>query len=104
MPEPVPAAPVMPEAVPAAPVMPEAVPVAPVEASAPVIYGGASPVVNDINLNQDQPHQIYGGADPLENTQPIPAVQTIQAVQPVAPVPNPVMAAPDVAPAAPVQQ
>ena len=59
----------------------------------------------EINITQDTSnHQIYGGADPLENTQPIPAVQTIQAVQPVAPVPNPVMAAPDVAPAAPVQQ
>ncbi len=35
------------------------------------IYGGASPVVPDLNLQQDKPHQIYGGADPLENTQPL---------------------------------
>ena len=37
----------------------------------PVIYGGASPIVPDININEQQ-HQIYGGANPLENTQSIP--------------------------------
>ena len=62
-----------------------------------VIYGGVSPVVPDLNVNQES-HQIYGGADPLANTQTIPTiasneVQTepvnevpvIQQVAPVAP-------------------
>ena len=39
-----------------------------------VIYGGASPEA-PANFNiDDGPHQIYGGADPLENTQPIPSI------------------------------
>ena len=37
----------------------------------PVIYGGANPIVPEINIQQPQ-HQIYGGANPLENTQSIP--------------------------------
>ena len=37
----------------------------------PVIYGGASPIVNNIDFHQES-HQIYGGANPLENTQSIP--------------------------------
>ena len=54
----------------------------------PVIYGGASPVVSDINVNQEEKHQIYGGADPLQNTQTIPTV----AAAPAAPqVTEPVM-------------
>ena len=60
------------------PVMPEAAPVdaavPATEEPAPVIYGGASPVVDNINVNQDTNHQIYGGADPLENTQTMPEV------------------------------
>ena len=79
-PEVVPAAPVVeavtPEVVPAAPVV--ETPVAqstPVE-PAPVIYGGASPVVQDLNLQQNPTHQIYGGANPLENTQSIPIMGT----------------------------
>ena len=57
------------------PVVVEALPVAEVAPTTePVIYGGASPAVsNDLNLNE-QPHQIYGGADPMENTQTIPPV------------------------------
>ena len=82
MPE-MPAAPVevAPVAMPEMPAAP--VEVAPVEATpAPVIYGGANPVV-DVNFNQGPSnHQIYGGADPLENTQTIPTVEP----QPVVPV------------------
>ena len=67
----------------------------PVSSSEPVIYGGASPIVSDINFNQNTDHQIYGGADPLENTQPVPQVAAVPEVAPVAP------AAPEVAPVAP---
>lgn len=38
----------------------------------PVIYGGASPVVSNLNLGQNTSHEIYGGANPLENTQSMP--------------------------------
>ena len=45
----------------------------PIEAapSGPVIYGGANPAVTDLNVSREN-HQIYGGADPLQNTQSIP--------------------------------
>ena len=43
----------------------------------PVIYGGASPAVGNVNITNNQPHQIYGGADPMENTQPIPSVSQV---------------------------
>ena len=94
MPEPVAVAPVevapaMPEPVAVtpvevAPVMPEVAPVevAPVVEPAPTIYGGVSPSV-EVNFEQPQNHQIYGGADPLENTQSIPAVQPQQPVEAV---------------------
>ncbi len=42
----------------------------------PVIYGGASPIVPNINVAQEESHQIYGGANPLENTQTIPTINT----------------------------
>ena len=63
-----------PEVAPVTPtVAPE--PVAPVAEQAaqqgPVIYGGANPIVPEINIQEPQ-HQIYGGANPLENTQSIP--------------------------------
>ena len=89
-----PIAPAVTEVVPVAPVAEvaaiapasvESTPVAPVavEQPQPVIYGGASPVVPaNINLNE-QSHQIYGGANPLENTQPIPTVVSTPVVQPV---------------------
>jgi len=77
--------------------MPEAV--APVEASPvpendvpvqeavqPTIYGGASPVVPEINVD-NQTHQIYGGANPLENTQAIPSVSPEVEVPNVVPTP-----------------
>ena len=91
--------------------MPEVAPVAPVDvqpatpeipslATEPLIYGGASPVVGDINVAPVENHQIYGGADPLQNTQTIPGLQA-PAVAPVSPV-EPVMqtpAMPEVVPA-----
>lgn len=59
----------------------------------PVIYGGANPTatVGNVMVNDNQSHQIYGGADPLENTQPVPQVAPVQPVAPVAP---PVMESP----------
>lgn len=70
-----------------------------------VIYGGVSPVVPDLNVNQES-HQIYGGADPLANTQTIPTiasneVQTepvneVPVIQQVAPVAPEVQAVPDI--------
>lgn len=50
--------------------MPSVTPVEP-QQQGPVIYGGANPIVPEINIQQPQ-HQIYGGANPLENTQSIP--------------------------------
>ena len=38
------------------------------------IYGGVSPVVPNVASDINQPHQIYGGANPLENTQSVPIV------------------------------
>lgn len=116
-PAPVEVAPVAPVAptpapAPAAPVAPAPVPT-PVEAAQTTVYGGENPAIPQINVNNNEPRQIYGGADPLENTQPIPqtpaapvqaapAVPSIQSqpVQPAAPV------IPNIAPATPqpVQQ
>ena len=53
----------------------------------PVIYGGASPIVPDININEQQ-HQIYGGANPLENTQSIP-ISNLTGQQTVVQTPSP---------------
>ena len=47
-----------------------------VHAPQPVIYGGASPIVSDLDLGQNSQHQIYGGANPLENTQSMPIMST----------------------------
>ena len=49
---------------------------------APVIYGGANPSVGNIDFNQNASHQIYGGANPLDNTQPI-SIGEVPNVQPV---------------------
>lgn len=38
---------------------------------APSIYGGASPSITNIENSQNENHQIYGGANPTENTQVI---------------------------------
>ena len=84
--------------------MPE-VAVAPVEAApvvepTPAIYGGVSPTV-EVSFDQPQSHQIYGGADPLENTQTIPTVQP-QPVEVAPVVTEPVMVQPvEAAPVAP---
>ena len=70
----------------------------------PVIYGGANPNVTDLNLNSE-PHQIYGGADPMANTQTIPTIPVATNPEPVVPSepviqsvasinPQPVQAAP----------
>ena len=50
---------------------------------APSIYGGVSQIIPDINIENDNNHQIYGGANPLENTQSIPTVQPSVNVAPV---------------------
>ena len=65
--------------------------VAPVEEK-PAIYGGVSEIIPNIDLNQKSDHQIYGGADPLENT------QTLSVVSPSAPAvePTPVVTIPTV--------
>lgn len=68
--------------------------VVPEPAVQPVIYGGANPTVSSINVNQDTNHQIYGGADPLQNTQPIPTVAPVEPV--VVQNPEPVMVTPEV--------
>jgi len=64
----------------------------------PVIYGGSSPAVADINVNPE-PHQIYGGADPLQNTQTIPTITPVAPAEPQ--VVEPVMVTPEVQPVAP---
>lgn len=70
---------------------PEVVPVAPTNpvinvANEPVvapttektsIYGGVSQIIPSIDLNQKSNHQIYGGADPLENTQTLPVTPNV---------------------------
>ena len=110
-PAPAPVAP-QPAAPQPAPVQPEVAPVAPApvapQPAQPAVYGGANPTIPQINIDNNEPKQIYGGADPLENTQPIPqspapvvpAIQTDPVAQaPAAPqVPN--IAAAPVQPAA----
>lgn len=47
----------------------------------PVIYGGANPVVSDVNIEPAVSNpQIYGGADPLTNTQSVPIVDTLDSL------------------------
>ena len=92
-----------------APVAPA--PVMPAPTPAPTVYGGENPSVPQINVNNEEPRQIYGGADPLENTQPIPQAPVVPEVTPtpapVAPAPTPAPApaapvVPNIAPATPV--
>ena len=54
----------------------------------PVIYGGANPIVPEINISEPQ-HQIYGGANPLENTQSIPISNLVGSQQSVVQTPTP---------------
>lgn len=42
--------------------------------SSPAIYGGVSQIIPDMNLSDNNTHQIYGGANPLENTQTVPVI------------------------------
>jgi nicotinate-nucleotide--dimethylbenzimidazole phosphoribosyltransferase len=60
------------------------------QAQAPVsIYGGVSPIVPEINAAQPEQHQIYGGADPMENTRSMPVVnQPVMAAAPATPIPE----------------
>ena len=103
------AAPVMPAPVEASPMMApqmEAAPAAiPQLEAGPVIYGGASPTVAPVSVAPET-HQIYGGADPLQNTQTIPKIVTsAEAVtSPIAPptVAQPAMTVPQVSGVAPV--
>lgn len=76
--------------VPQAPVQEEIKPVINTEPVQPVsIYGGVSPTI-DIKKENLQPEKavIYGGADPLENTAPIPTVAH-PAYSTVVPTPQP---------------
>lgn len=72
----------------------------------PAVYGGASPEVTNV-VAEEAPKEIYGGANPLENTAPIPTAEVAAAapaVEPVAPVVEPAapaVEAPAVEPAAP---
>ena len=52
------------------------------EVAQPTVYGGASPEIKNY-AEPERPREIYGGANPLENTAPIPTV----AVNTVAPAP-----------------
>ncbi len=97
-----PAAPVVeaPAVAPVAPVV-EAPAVESLDDAQPVVYGGASPEVKDVVV-EEQPREIYGGANPLENTAPIPTAEVNAAAPVVSPAPEaaPVVEAPE-APAAP---
>ena len=93
--EPVPVAPVV---EPVAPVV-EPTPVAPAQ-PAPTVYGGVSPEVGNVTI-EEKPREIYGGANPLENTAPIPTAEVNNAVQAAAPVVEPTPVAPVVAPVQP---
>ena len=71
----------------------------------PVIYGGASPIVPEINIEEPK-HQIYGGANPLENTQSIPISNLVNGEQQVVQTPTaePAMVTPEQTPTvAPVE-
>ena len=65
--------------------------------SQPTVYGGVSPEVLKPEVLEEKPREIYGGANPLENTSPIPNIN-VSTVAPVAPV----VETPAVAPVAPV--
>lgn len=83
----------------------------PVEQANNGAYGGASPTVGDVNVSNPAPAggQIYGGANPLENTQSIPISNIVgpnasQAPE-AAPQPaEPTMITPQPEPVQPTQQ
>lgn len=68
---------------------------------APTVYGGATPE-STVNLEslEEKPREIYGGANPLENTAPIPSNSVKEAYQGAMSVEKPVEVEPVVAPAA----
>ena len=47
-----------------------------------------SPIVPDINFGSNNHHEIYGGANPLENTQSVPIVNNSVPITPVQPEVN----------------
>ena len=71
-------------------------------AAEPVVYGGVSPEVLKPEVLEEKPREIYGGANPLENTAPIPPVTepAVEApvVEPAVPEPVVETPAPAVAP------
>ncbi len=93
--------PVVEAPVPAAPVVEAPTPaVETLEPAQPTVYGGVSPEVKNVTI-EEKPREIYGGANPLENTAPIPtaavntAIQTPAAVYETPVVPSaPVVEAP----------
>ena len=71
--------------------------VLPQPAAQPSIYGGVSQIIPNIEINQSN-HQIYGGADPLENTQSINVVPEVQPAADTQAVVPPVPTAAEVIP------
>ena len=51
------------------------------------VYGGASPEVVNKEILEEKPREIYGGANPLENTAPIPT-QSVNAAYSATPAPT----------------
>ena len=78
---------------------------APAVEPAPVVYGGASPEVSEV-VTEEAPKEIYGGANPLENTAPIPtaAIQEAAAAAPAPEAPAPVEAPAAPAPETPKEE
>ena len=70
----------------------------------PVVYGGASPEVLNTEVLEEKPREIYGGANPLENTSPIPVVNESPTVAPTVAHVEPVTEAPAVAHVEPVTE
>lgn len=70
----------------------------------PTVYGGASPEVANVGI-EEKPREIYGGANPLENTAPVPTEEVKVAIDasPVveSPIPEVAAPAPEVATPAP---
>ena len=50
-----------------------------VQPTTPAVYGGVSPEVLKPEVEPEKPREIYGGANPLENTAPIPTTAVNQA-------------------------
>ena len=68
----------------------------PVAEEKPAIYGGVSQIIPNIDLSKKEEHQIYGGADPLENTQTLTVTPSV--TEPVAKVEEAPVTIPSVTP------